>query len=106
MAIHVLDEELIMNKQSRLSILHRRWVHCLYRNSEQIDLPVCEDEVAIQDILDFDSSSDFGYNGDLYAWKDVGDVDEDEDDELREADPCGRRFDNEMVDVTENTLGG
>lgn len=47
------------------------YIRCLYSPSVQSNLPVCEDEMAMQDLLDFDSKTGSGYNGNCYAWKDL-----------------------------------
>ena len=104
-----------MNSRACPLCIDAGYIKCLYRDSVQSDLPVCEDKMAIQDILYFDSTTDSGYNVDHFAWKGVGTEGLPawkvwralrEPSELRKADPCSRRFDNEMVDITENTLEG
>jgi hypothetical protein len=45
-------------------------VKCLYRKSVQRDFPVCEDEMAMQDLLDFDLTTGSDYIGG-YPWKDL-----------------------------------
>jgi hypothetical protein len=105
MVVHLLDEELTYKSSSVCGYcLHAGYIKCLYRQSSQSDLPVCEDDMALQDLLDFDTTPGSVHNGGRYARKDF-DV-ASEDSYTMRADACSSQFYGDPVDITGYTLYG
>ena len=86
-----------MSSRACTYCLEAGYIKCWYPHSGRSDLLICEDKMAIQDLLDFDSTTDSGYDTDLYALKDL---------DTARADSCKLIFHNETVEVTEDTLDG
>jgi hypothetical protein len=61
---------------------------------------VFEDEMALQDLLDFDSTISSGYNGDRYVWKELAVP------AVTPFDACNRWRRNKMVEITGCMLDG
>jgi hypothetical protein len=90
-----------MDSRACTYCLDAGYIDCPYPNSVPSDLPVCEDEMTMQDLLDFDSTMVSGYNRG-YAWKDLDVAPEDR--HVRW--PCSGRLYGKMVDITRNMLDG
>jgi hypothetical protein len=103
MTIHLLNELTMRDSRACIRCLEAGYVKCLYPNSVQSDLPICEDEMAMQDLLDFDSTMGSDYIGG-YTWKDL-DV-APEDPHTESVDTCDGWVYNRTVDITGNTLDG
>lgn len=93
-----------MNSRACTCCLDAGYIRCLYPNSVQGNLPVCEDEIAMQDLLDFDSTTGSGHNEDLYAFKTLDVAPGHPSKNLGFA--CNNRLHNEMVDITGDMLDG
>jgi hypothetical protein len=92
-----------MNSHACTICLDAGYIKCLYPNSVQSDLLVCEDEMTMQDLLDFDSTMGSDYIGG-YAWKDL-DV-APEDSHMTRSRTCHGWVHGRTVDITGNTLDG
>jgi hypothetical protein len=80
------------------------YIKCLYRKSKQSKLPDCKDEMAIQDLLEFNSATASGYNRNGYAWNGLDLAPEDRP--LNSWSSCTHKVNRETVEITENTLDG
>jgi hypothetical protein len=103
MTIHLLNEELTLQGSHGCISCEAGYIKCLYSNPYQSNFPVCENEMDMQDLLDFDSTMGSGYIGG-YTWKDL-DVAL-EGPHMRSLRPCDMRIYNETVDITGNMLDG
>jgi hypothetical protein len=93
-----------MSSRACTYCLNAGYIKCLYRKSIQSKLPVYEDKMVIQDLLEFHSTTASGYNGNIYAWNSLDIAPEDTD--VTGGVKCALRFYHETVEITENTLDG
>jgi len=92
-----------MSSHACTRCLDAGYTKCLYPNSAQSNLLVYEDERAIQDLLDFDSTTGSDYiRG--YAWKDLDFAPEDS--HMTRLRTCHGWVYGRTVDITGNTLDG
>jgi hypothetical protein len=94
-----------MNSRACIYCYDAGFVKCLFASSVQNNLPTYEQEMAVQDILNFDSITITRQEAACYSWKESDAIPEEDSYSVAEQ-ACSFRVYRDMVDITEHTLDG
>lgn len=94
-----------MNSHACVYCYDAGYIKCLFNSSAQNNPPTYEDEVTIQDILDFESIMGTRHDTACYSWKYSDAIPEGKPDVVAEQ-ACSFRMHHDIVDITAHTLDG